>query len=438
MNIVMSSGRNYALLILVLIYFLACIVGGLGTFSSLRDIVINMVIFLWALAVGRQVMLLAYSLATVSANRPTISRKLPAISVIMPAFNEEKVIAASLASILKLDYPNYEIIVIDDGSTDKTGELARQVANWQTKVPVRYIWQPNRGKSAALNTGIKNATGSFFLCIDTDSRLNADALRMGIRHFGDERLGAIAGSVYAANQNVFITKAQHLEYLISQNVLRKALSYFGAVLIVPGPVGLFRRQALLQAEGYRQVENVFSEDADLTVRLLAAGWKVQAEPNMVAHTEVPEKVFDLLRQRYRWKRGVFQAFRDNAFSLFTDGGIREVLIGSVMATEAFMLDIFNFGVTLFFLAHFLSTGEINPILALYAVLLALDLATINVACRGLRERFKWMLLYIPQKFTYSYVLQAWCVLALADEWRATHMSWDKLGRIGSIGEAVAK
>ena len=412
-------------------YFALSIAAGIGVHNDLHHIFAHAVIVFGIIAVFRHLFLLTCALIdSKSAFTGNVTQQAK-ISIIVPAYNEALVIRQSLESLISVKYPDFEIIVVDDGSTDGTAEIARQFMKNHEQYPFQLIRQSNAGKATALNTGIKHASGEYVMCVDADSRLHPDALSNGVRHFVDEKVGAVGGFIEVINQEKLLTKFQQIEYLLSLNFLRAGLSLLGVVTVVPGPVGLFRKNALLEAGGYREDRNNFAEDADVTVRLLSLAWRVKGERSMLAFTEAPDTLYDLLRQRYRWKRGIYQAFHENIFSLTTSPDPRGPLIVFFLALEAFAIDIINFGITLFFLASVLAHGELALFIAWFALLIFLDILTVLFVIPERKKALQMMALFFLQKFTYAYLLQAWSVFSYLDEWRSTGMNWDKLERIGT-------
>jgi biofilm PGA synthesis N-glycosyltransferase PgaC len=231
----------------------------------------------------------------------------PPVSIVVPAYNEAAVIESALRSLLELDYPAYEIIVIDDGSTDDTAERAAALAGDYGRVSIRVLRRSNAGKASALNAGIAIAKHNFIVCMDADSRLSRESVRMAMRHFRDPRVGAVAGNVKVVNRGTMWTALQALEYIEGLNLARRAQGFLHVVNIVPGPIGVFRREALVAVGGYDT--DTFAEDADLTLKILTAGWHITYENRAVAWTEAPERLHDLIKQRYRWTRGILQALR---------------------------------------------------------------------------------------------------------------------------------
>ena len=222
-------------------------------------------------------------------------------SIIVPAYNEEVTISSCIESMLNLDYPNYEVIVVDDGSKDKTfNEASKFLTNG-----VQVIRQENTGKPGAINTGIKKASGDIIITVDADSRLHPSALKWISRRFSkNQRLGAVAGNVKIDRSRSVLKILQSLEYTTSINLGRKSQSLLHCVMIVPGAIAALKTEALHKA-GYFS-SDTFAEDFDITMRILQAGYHVEYESRAVAFTQAPESIEDLLKQRRRWNRGITQ------------------------------------------------------------------------------------------------------------------------------------
>ncbi|MCG6956301.1 MAG: glycosyltransferase, partial [Gemmatimonadetes bacterium] len=277
--------------------------------TLLRIVFVSLLIFLAILFVRYFALLWFAYLEHAERNvlGPKDQRDLPPISVIVPAYNEASVIEEALASLAAMDYPIYEVVVIDDGSTDDTLKRAAEWEGTHGSAEFRVFTKPNGGKASALNTGIAVSRYPFLFCMDADSRLERQTLRHAMRPMDDESVGAVAGNVKVENRRKIIGKLQALEYIEGLNMPRRAQGFIAAVNIVPGPVGLFRRQALDEVGGYDT--DTFAEDADLTLKLVAGGWKVVYEDNAIAWTEAPERWLDLVQQRYRWTRGILQSLK---------------------------------------------------------------------------------------------------------------------------------
>jgi cellulose synthase/poly-beta-1,6-N-acetylglucosamine synthase-like glycosyltransferase len=248
----------------------------------------------------------------------------PRVSVLVPAYDEEQTIERALRSLLELDYPDLEIICVDDGSSDRTLELARRIAERSGQVPLRVLHQQNGGKWSALNLAWRNASGELFLFVDADSHLDPDAVRWLVRTMAASGADAVAGQVRLRNRHNLLTRLQALEYLACQSAVRAAQHVTGTVLVVPGPIGLYRREALAAvrdrfdwagphgrtvATGGPVHGDTFAEDFDLSLSVLSLGGRVVYEPRAVAHTKGPATAQALLNQRYRWLRGSLQVLR---------------------------------------------------------------------------------------------------------------------------------
>lgn len=242
----------------------------------------------------------------------------PALSVLVPAYDEEGYVGACIDALLDVDYPRekLEVIVIDDGSTDGTFAEARRHATERVTV----LRKENGGKHSALNHGLGAATADRIVTIDADSLIAADALRdlMG-RFEAHPDAGAVAGNVKVANRGSLVTDLQALEYIIGINTFRRAFDLLGVVTVVPGCLGVFRRDVLERIGGYEA--DTLTEDFDATIRILKRGEQVRHSDALV-YTEVPDTWGDLYRQRLRWFRGnlqtVFKHYRvivDGTFGL---------------------------------------------------------------------------------------------------------------------------
>jgi len=226
----------------------------------------------------------------------------PAVSVVIPAFNEEKVIAACLASVLRSDYPDFQVYIVDDGSTDDTAKVVRNlVAN---NPRVHLLQESNAGKWHAENLALDQIITPIFVAADADSIFLPDTIRWLVQSFKDESVGAVAGLVEVGNRVNILSDFQHQEYMVTQNVLRRAHEFFDGILVVPGAVGAWRTCAVREGGGFSG--QTITEDADLTVAVHRAGYRVRFEERARSITEAPVSVRAFLRQRLRWQLGMLQ------------------------------------------------------------------------------------------------------------------------------------
>ena len=223
------------------------------------------------------------------------------VSVIIPAYNEEKTIAKTIKSILNLDYPRrlLEVIVVNDCSKDRTEQIARKFQKFGVKVLTN---KANKGKSYSLNRGIKAATGSLVSCIDADSTVHRQALNNMIGYFKDRGVGCVTPSVKILRPKKLLERIQHVEYLLNI-FLRKMLAFIDAVHVTPGVFSVYRKDLLLSVGGFE--EGNLTEDMDIALKIHKAGYKIENSIDAVSYTVCPTKMRELFNQRLRWYRGAF-------------------------------------------------------------------------------------------------------------------------------------
>jgi len=249
----------------------------------------------------------------------------PFVSILVPAYNETDTIEPALHALVALNYPNYEVIVIDDGSTDDTFVKALPLAGRYERCTVQVIRKPNGGKWSALNLAYRYSKAEYVLCVDADSRLNPDALGYLVPRLRGSGVAGVAGQVTVRNRDRILTRLQAAEYLLGNGGMRMALSFLGLVTVVPGPIGLYKRAVLEEisklpcnqraAASHGDEDGkvngplsgeTFAEDFQLSLSCLALGYRVVYEPRAIAYTKAPHLVETLLNQRYRWMRGTWQ------------------------------------------------------------------------------------------------------------------------------------
>jgi biofilm PGA synthesis N-glycosyltransferase PgaC len=386
--------------------------------------------YLLLLAVRHFLMIFFAGLEKVKRDSTEMPTDFPPISILVPAFNEGTVIEHCIEELCKIDYPHYEILIIDDGSTDDTAFYARKAASERGNV--RVLCKKNGGKASALNLGIEQAKFSYVFCIDADSLVAPAALKMGIRHLvANSSVGAVAGSVFVLNQHTALTKFQALEYLIGLNFFKSAQSYFGLVTIIPGPSGLFRKSTLQKLGGY--AADTFAEDCDVTLRLLIAGHSVIFEPQMEVRTEAPQDLLSLIKQRYRWNRGILQALRKHYGALRhpVTQPVAWMLICYFFLESLLLpfLNIFLAALSLFYTAH---TQDFSLFSMWLIQLTLLDLSTVLVSLSDLRWSTQLVFFAVVNRFSYAFFLEIIKLLSSCEEVLGIQMNWGKLHRIGEV------
>jgi peptidoglycan-N-acetylglucosamine deacetylase len=244
--------------------------------------------------------------------RAVLSDPPPSVTVLIPAHNEENVIEQTVTSVLASNLPNLQVIVVNDGSADRTGELLDRRFGQDERV--RIIHQVNRGKAAALNVAMSQADTEIVVTIDADTEVEPDAIRKLLRHFSDPKTGAVAGNVKVGNRSRWLTRWQALEYITSQNMEKRAFDLLNCITVVPGALGAWRKKAIDAAGGI--TADTVAEDADLTIAIRRLGWRISYDEEAIAWTEAPETPGALIRQRFRWTFGTLQSFWKHSGTLF--------------------------------------------------------------------------------------------------------------------------
>ena len=246
-------------------------------------------------------------------------KRYPLVSIIIPAHNEEKTIKKSIISCLALNYPKKEIIVVNDGSTDKTAEVCKPFVE---KKLIRLINKPNGGKGSALNVGIKKAKGELVACLDADSFFRRDALKHMAGYFENPNVAAVTSSMKIKNPKTWVQKIQWVEYLFAI-YLRKLMSYLNCLYVVPGPGSMYRKDVLLKLGGFD--ENNLTEDMEIAFRMQKNKYKIENSINAVVDTIGPASLRSLIKQRIRWYAGFcdnLKDYRDIIFNpKYTDLGM---------------------------------------------------------------------------------------------------------------------
>ncbi|HLI77290.1 MAG TPA: glycosyltransferase, partial [Acidobacteriaceae bacterium] len=314
----------------------------------------------------------------------------PKVAVLIPAYNEEKVIERTIRSVLASTYKNMRIVVIDDGSKDATFEVATETARKRdAEDRVTVLTKPNGGKAEALNFALQNLEEEIYIGIDADGVIAHDAIARMIPHFANPHIGAVAGNAKVGNRVNLWTRWQALEYITSQNFERRALDLFDVVMVVPGAIGAWRTAAVKAGGCY--APDTVAEDADLTMNLLEQGYAVIYEDQALAFTEAPVDANGLARQRFRWSFGILQAIFKHkaairnrvAMGLFA---LPNILIFQVLLPLLSpLIDLFFvFGIIHYFIdKHFhpeaANTADLYKLLTFFLTFLLIDFATSALA-----------------------------------------------------------
>ena len=233
----------------------------------------------------------------------------PPVSIIVPAYNEEENIAETIEGLLAMDYPEFEIIVVDDGSTDRTYEIAKRYEGPRVKV----FKKPNGGKASALNFGMKHVRYDFVACMDADSVPARDALRELMKFFSDERVGAVTPALLVYKPRNLVEKFQWAEYLTSE-LIRRVYDHMDAQYVTPGPLSVYRKKVLDEVGPFNEESIV--EDLEMAIRIQHAGYRIAHASRAQVYTKTPRTWRSLLKQRLRWNLGAVEhLFRRRNLSL---------------------------------------------------------------------------------------------------------------------------
>ncbi|MDO9352848.1 MAG: bifunctional polysaccharide deacetylase/glycosyltransferase family 2 protein, partial [Solirubrobacteraceae bacterium] len=283
-------------------------------FSSIG--IFGIVIF----AIGALVALRAVLLLTLATHHVRTTRRpgpdgepefLPQVTVLVPAYNEEVGIEQAVRSLAAGDYPDLDVLVIDDGSKDGTSEVVAGLG-----LPnVRLIRQDNGGKSAALNTGIAHSNADVLVMVDGDTLFEPDTIRQLVAPLRDPDVGAVSGNTKVGNRSGLLGRWQHIEYVMGFNLDRRMYEVLQCTPTVPGAIGAFRREVLLEVGGVPA--DTLAEDTDLTLAIGRTGRRVVYAESARAWTEAPSTLTALWRQRYRWSFGTMQAVWKHRGAVFS-------------------------------------------------------------------------------------------------------------------------
>ena len=381
-------------------------------------------------------------------DRPAPPVYQPTVSVIIPAYNEARVIEASVRRVLASDYPALQLIIADDGSKDDTSAIVARAFADDPRVTLLTL--QNGGKAAALNRALKDATGEILIALDADTQFEPLTIARLARWFADPAIGAVAGDARVGNRVNLVTRWQALEYITAQNLERRALAGFDAMTVVPGAVGAWRRAALDAVGGYP--EDTLAEDQDLTIAIQRAGWRVTFDPEAVAWTEAPESFKALSKQRYRWAFGTLQCLWKHAAILRSRKPTGLALVGM---HQAWLFQIAFAAISpLIDLALLLSiagtilrvqqhgwaqtSGDVATMALYWLVFTGIDIACGWMAYRldGNKVRYPAHLL-VAQRFVYRQIMYWVVVRAIASAIGGWVVGWGKLERSGRVSVAPA-
>jgi cellulose synthase/poly-beta-1,6-N-acetylglucosamine synthase-like glycosyltransferase/peptidoglycan/xylan/chitin deacetylase (PgdA/CDA1 family) len=386
------------------------------------------------LGLGVLYTVLALVRARLRRRRPPVpAGDLPAVAVLIAAYNEELVIARTLEHVLASANPITEVVVVDDGSTDGTAGMVRAVAAGDPRV--RLVRQANAGKWAALNRGFAEITADIVVTLDADTLFTPDTVAHLVAEFRSPQIGAVAGVIKVGNhaRNV-VTRWQALEYVTQIGLERSASALLDAVMVIPGACAAWRREAVLQAGGYSNA--TLAEDCDLTLMLHQHGWRVAQADHAIAYTEAPETVDALLKQRVRWMYGTLQAiWRHRSMLLRPRFGWLGMLVMPMAAVTLLVPLVFTPLIAVVLVQMLLDQGLLH-VLAYFGMFSLIYGALAAVAVVLMRERPAHLLMVPLYRVIYE-PLRAYLLYAsLGTALRGIRLGWNKLARTAHMDEVT--
>lgn len=352
----------------------------------------------------------------------------PSVSVLIAAYNEEKVITKTVQAILDDNYPGLDVVVVNDGSRDETLRVLQE--RFGRNPAVRILTQANAGKAAALNRAIAHAQHEILIALDADTVFRRETIQKLVRHFQDPRIGAVSGNVRVGNRTRWITRFQSIEYIYGFNLDRRALDVLNAITVVPGAVGAWRKELILRVGGFNG--DTLAEDTDLTLAIRRLGYTIRYEEDAVAYTEAPEETRGLARQRFRWAFGTLQAAWKHRDALFMPkyGTLGLVALPSIWLFQVLLAALSPFAEIAMIIALF--AGNWRIVLGYYLAFFVMELLT-GVLAYALEGEKPWDLaLLFFQRIYYRQLMHYVLGKSLIYAMKGRLVGWGKLERRATV------
>jgi len=355
----------------------------------------------------------------------------PPVTVLVPAFNEAAGIEATLRSLARTDHPDVRVVVIDDGSTDDTAEIAEGLGLPQVTV----LRQANAGKAAALNTGLAHSSTEVVVMLDGDTVFQVDTIRHLVQPLADPAVGAVSGNTKVGNRRGVLGRWQHLEYVIGFNLDRRMYDLLHCMPTVPGAIGAFRRSTLTAVGGLS--DDTLAEDTDLTMAIGRTGQRVVYQERAVAWTEAPATLTALWRQRYRWCYGTLQAVWKHRGAVTAGGPQRPLGLIGLPYLLAFqvLLPLLAPVVDVYAVYGLLFLDPVR-VVAFYVAFLLLQVLAGAYALHLDRERHAPLWTLPLQQIVYRQLMYLVVIQSVVSALTGIRLPWQKLERTGSAGQQL--
>ena len=353
----------------------------------------------------------------------------PVVTIVVPAYMEEKVIAKTLGSLAKTDYPNYEVIAVDDGSTDNTFAIMSDIASTWPKLRA-FRMEQNGGKAAAMNFALGQARGEIIVTVDGDTLFEPQSVAMMARHFTDPRVGAVAGQVKVGNRKNIWTAWQSLEYTAGIGLNRMAEDLVNAISIAPGACAAWRASAVKEAGGFPW--EILADDAGLTLNLRSLGYRVELDNDAISWTEAPMTMRTLAKQRVRWAFALLQAYRKHRRMIFNPRYGALGLVVLPYSIVSILIPLLFMPLVYIFLGLILASGHWQPVALFALFVVGMQFITAAAGIAMVRESW-WHLLMVPMyRLIYeplrAYVLYKSIFLAI----KGKAVGWARIVRTGTV------
>jgi len=382
---------------------------------------------LWGLTMTFWSTLLFIPLALYSKRRELSIPELtsfPKITVIVPAYNEEKVIERTIQALIDTKYSDKEIVVVDDGSKDKTFEIMSKY-----KKQAKILQKTNGGKASAINFGLAYSTGEIIVIVDADTIIGHDSLIHLAKGFSvDKNVAAVAGNIKVRNRKNWLTWCQAIEYVGGIQIARRALDVFGAISVVPGALGAFRRSVLEEIGSYHK--DTLVEDFDVTLKILKTKLVIAGSTNSTAYTEAPESLKSLYKQRKRWYAGNLQVFARHSDALTNPRfGILQRFVFPYMIFSSCIMPFVGF-ITLGGAIYSAFSGGGLFVLEMFTIFLALQCLQVSLAVRLDNEDPRLIPYGIFLVIGFKQIMDLFLIGAVFEHLFKKDITWTSADRIG--------
>lgn len=348
------------------------------------------------------------------------------VSVIVPAHNEGPTLENCIKGLQRQTYRHFEIIIVENNSTDETEEIANRLS--EEFRYIRVVSEPRLGKARALNAGLRAAWGSIIICVDADSILKRDAVEQLVLSMSNPEIVAVGGNVRVANRGHAFGMQQAVEYITGLTLQRRTFAHLNCMQVISGAIGAFRKQALLDVGGYST--DTVVEDMDITITLARQGGKIIFNPYAIAYTEAPETIQDFMKQRYRWTYGGFQVAAKHRDILFRPAAGPLGMIGMPYFVIFPWVDVFISLMLAVSLLRAMLTGDALGLLFFFLFMCLLQATAVFYALHLDKESKKLLLVAFLDNIFYNHLISFVTVRAGLNYARRRSATWHKLHRYG--------